>query len=171
MGIEDIIRRRVGKRRIGFSTEPVSDETKAEQNATLLAQVTPEDVLAFGLIPELVGRLPIITPLMPLSREALVQILTEPRNAIVKQYQHMFSLEGATLDFTDEALNLLAERAMKRETGARALRAVIDEYMLDLMYELPESNSEGVSYLIDRDAIEAGYSLAELPQRKKKHSA
>jgi ATP-dependent Clp protease ATP-binding subunit ClpX len=107
---------------------------------------------------------------MPLDRDALVKILTEPKNALVKQYQHMFSLEGATLEFTDDALALLAERAMKRDTGARALRAVLDEIMLEVMYELPEAQSAGVTYALDADAIEAGLTLSELPQRKAKEA-
>ncbi|HVP72336.1 MAG TPA: ATP-dependent Clp protease ATP-binding subunit ClpX, partial [Phycisphaerales bacterium] len=121
VGIEDIIRKRLGKSRIGFSTEPMSDDTAREKAAKLLADVTPEDVLGFGMIPELVGRLPILCPLMPLSREAMIQILTEPRNALIKQYQHLFSLENVKLEFTQDGLEVLAERAMKRETGARAL--------------------------------------------------
>ena len=108
---------------------------------------------------------------MPLDRDALIQILTEPKNALIKQYQHLFSLEGATLEFTSGALELVAERAMKRDTGARALRAVLDEYMLEAMYELPETESAGVTYVIDEDAIESCLSLAELPQRKAKESA
>jgi len=133
--------------------------------------VTPHDVLEFGLIPELVGRLPILCPLMPLGRDALVQILTEPKNALIKQYQHLFSLEGAVLEFTQDALDLLADRALKRETGARALRAVLDEFMLDVMYELPESSSEGVTYVVDAESLVNKLSLAEMPQRKAKESA
>ena len=108
---------------------------------------------------------------MPLDRDALVQILTEPKNALVKQYQHMFSLEGATLEFTQDALDLLADRAMKRDTGARALRAVLDEFMINVMYELPESQSEGVTYILDAESIEAGLSLDRIPQRQAKESA
>ena len=108
---------------------------------------------------------------MPLAQDAMVQILTEPKNALIKQYQHLFSLEGAQLEFTDDALECIADRAMKRKTGARALRAVVDEFMLDVMYELPEVDSEGVSYVIDAEAIENNFNLAELPQRKAKESA
>lgn len=167
-GIEEIIKKRLGKRRIGFTAEIATEKSHAEQTGELLAQVTPEDVLSFGLIPELVGRLPIITPLMPLTSAALVQILTEPKNAIVRQYQHLFSLEQATLEFTQDALELFADRALKRETGARALRAVLDEFMLDLMYELPEHDNAGVTYIIDADTVERNLTLAQIPQRKKK---
>ncbi len=171
VGVEDIIRKRIGRQRIGFSAEATEDKTKQQRSGELLVQVTPEDILEFGLIPELVGRLPILCPLMPLDRDALIQILTEPKNALIKQYQHLFSLEGATLEFTTAALELVAERAMKRDTGARALRAVLDEYMLEAMYELPESQSAGVTYIIDAESIENGLSLDRMPQRKAKESA
>ncbi|MHC4218627.1 MAG: ATP-dependent Clp protease ATP-binding subunit ClpX [Planctomycetota bacterium] len=170
VGIEDIVRKRIGKQRIGFSAEVPDDTTKQQRSGEILVQVTPEDVLEFGLIPELVGRLPIICPLMPLDRDALVKILTEPKNALVKQYQHLFSLEGAALEFADDALDLLAERAMQRDTGARALRAVLDELMLDVMYELPEAQTAGVTYMLDAESIEAGLSLTALPQRKAKEA-
>ena len=170
-GIDDIVRKRIGRRRIGFVEGSAAEQTEQQQLSEILAQITPEDVLEFGLIPELVGRLPIICPLMPLAQDAMVQILTEPKNALVKQYQHLFSLEGAQLEFTDDALECIADRAMTRKTGARALRAVVDEYMLDVMYELPEVDSQGVSYVIDAEAIENNLNLAELPQRKAKESA
>jgi len=171
VGIEDIIRKRLGKSRIGFSTEPMSDDTAREKAAKLLADVTPEDVLGFGMIPELVGRLPILCPLMPLSREAMIQILTEPRNALIKQYQHLFTLENVKLEFTRDALEILAERAMKRDTGARALRAVLDEFMLEIMFDLPERDLAGTTFIIDADAIENALTLEELPQRRAKESA
>ena len=171
VGVEDIIRKRIGRQRIGFSSDANEDKTKQQRSGEMLMQITPEDILEFGLIPELVGRLPILCPLMPLDRDALVQILTEPKNALAKQYQHMFSLEGATLEFTEDALFLLADRAMKRDTGARALRAVLDEYMIDVMYELPESQSAGVTYILDAESIENKLSLDRLPQRRAKESA
>jgi ATP-dependent Clp protease ATP-binding subunit ClpX len=171
VGIEDIIRKRLGKSRIGFNSDPVADQTGRQKLAEMLSQITPEDILSFGLIPELVGRLPILCPLMPLTRAAMVQILTEPKNALIKQYEHLFSLENTKLEFTQDALELLAERAMKRDTGARALRAVLDEYMLEIMYELPERDHAGTTYIIDADAIENGLNLEELPQRRAKESA
>ena len=133
---------------IGFG----SAQTAAEREQTdgeVLAQVTPEDILQFGLIPELVGRLPVITPLMPLTSEAMVRILTEPKNAIIKQYQHLFSLESAELDFTESALHAFADEAIRRKTGARALRAVMDEFMLDLMYDLPDRDNQNIVYVVD----------------------
>ena len=171
VGIEDIIRRRLGKRRIGFSTDPVTEQTRQQESGKYLSQVTPEDVLEFGMIPELVGRLPIVCPLMPLNRAAMVQILTEPKNALIKQFQHLFSLEGAGLEFTSHALEIIADRALQRETGARALRAVLDEYMMEIMYELPDVPCDGVTFIIDGDAIENGLPLRALPQRKAKESA
>jgi ATP-dependent Clp protease ATP-binding subunit ClpX len=169
VGLEEIIRRRVGKSRIGFSTLPQErDETK--ETAKLLEQVTADDLIEFGMIPEFVGRLPVIAPMVPLSVEALVSILTEPKNAIVRQYQHLFNLEGAKLTFTDDALVKIAERAVKRDTGARALRAVMEEVMLGLMYELPDHDNSGIEYIVDGSAIEKRRPLADL-RLKRKESA
>ncbi len=166
VGMEDIIRRRLGKTKIGFTshesdpTRPIADD-KAERE-WLLSQVTNSDVVEFGLIPELVGRLPVITPLMPLTDEALVQILTEPKNAIVRQYQHLFSLEGAKLTFTEGALLAIAQKAAKRSTGARALRAVMEEIMTDLMYDLPDMDNTNAEYVVDADHVERHRTLKEL---------
>ncbi|MAT80828.1 MAG: ATP-dependent Clp protease ATP-binding subunit ClpX [Phycisphaerae bacterium] len=172
-GIEELIQKRLGRQRIGFSAEsaPVSLKTSQKDASEFLGQITPQDVLQFGLIPELVGRLPVLTPLMPLSAEHMVRILTEPRNAIIRQYQHLFQIEGAGLEFTDDALTLLAERAMARGTGARALRAVLDEYMLNLMYDLPDLDNAGVTYVLDADSIERNLAIEELPRRTAKESA
>lgn len=166
VGMEDIIRRRLGKTKIGFTSHesdpnrPLGDE-KAERE-WLLSQVTNSDVVEFGLIPELVGRLPVITPLMPLTHEALVQILTEPKNAIIRQYQHLFSLEGAKLTFTEGALLAIAQKAAKRSTGARALRAVMEEVMTDLMFDLPDMDNTNAEYVVDADHVEAGRTLKDL---------
>jgi ATP-dependent Clp protease ATP-binding subunit ClpX len=103
---------------------------------------------------------------MPLTEEAMVRILTEPRNAIVKQYQHLFSLESATLEFTSDALHLIAKRAMERGTGARALRAVIDNFMIDVMYDLPDRDNQNSVYLIDAKGIEKGLDLDDMQQPK-----
>src|SRR5690242_958425 len=133
VGLEDIIRKRLGKRQIGFGSENSPVET-ARDRAQMLAQVQPEDLVEFGMIPEFVGRLPIAATLAPLDVKTLVNILTQPKNALVKQYQKFFRMEGSDLEFTDGALEKIAERALKRDTGARALRAVCEEIMLDLMY-------------------------------------
>ncbi|MCR9076403.1 MAG: AAA family ATPase, partial [bacterium] len=172
VGIEDIVRRRLGQTKIGFSigSPSTNSDTKERRHFAdnraerewLQSQISNEDVVEFGLIPELVGRLPVITPLMPLSNEALIQILTEPKNALVRQYQHLFAIEGASLTFSHDALELLAERAAKRATGARALRAVIEEVMMDHMFDLPEMNNDGVEYVIDRKSIENKTPLKDL---------
>jgi len=166
VGIEEIIRRRIGKRRIGFATDAdlVDD---AQERARTLAQVTPDDVLEFGMIPELVGRLPLIVPLDPLDERALMSILVEPRNALVRQYQRLFELEGAKLTVTEDALVEIAQRAMKRETGARALRAVVDEIMLDFMYDLPDMDNDGAEYVLDREAILSKAPLRQIRVQRK----
>ena len=170
VGIEEIIRRRIGRSRIGFANQAI-ETGSADETRELLAQITPDDVLEFGLIPELVGRLPIVCPLMPLDVSAMVRILTEPKNALVHQFQHLFRIEGAELEFTQSALEEIAKRALKRETGARALRAVMDELMLDMMYDLPDYEHEGATFIIDGEDVINGTHLAELPIRKKKESA
>ncbi|MBL9140485.1 MAG: ATP-dependent Clp protease ATP-binding subunit ClpX [Phycisphaerae bacterium] len=164
-GIEDIIKKRLGRSRIGFNSEPVSFDDKLAERAALITQVTPDDVLEFGMIPELVGRLPIVCPLHPLSRDAMIQILTEPKNALIRQFQHLFSLEGAGLEFSRDALELIADRALSRNTGARALRAVVDEIMIDLMYHLPEMDNVNTTYVMDADAITHGHALHKIRRR------
>jgi ATP-dependent Clp protease ATP-binding subunit ClpX len=169
-GIEDIIRRRLGSRRIGFASEH-DDVNTVESTSHVLSQVMPEDVLEFGLIPELVGRLPVITPLMPLSEEALMKILTEPKNALIKQYQHFFHLEEAELDFTECALRRIARKAMERDTGARALRAVMEEIMVNVMYDLPDRDNQGVRYVFDEGLVEGYKTLDDVTRVQKKESA
>jgi len=166
VGLDEIIRRRIGKSRIGFSTVPHErDETR--EAAKIVQQVTADDLIEFGMIPEFVGRLPVIAPMVPLSVKALMSILTEPKNAIARQYQHLFGLEGAKLIFTEGALRKIAERAVKRDTGARALRAVMEEIMLGLMYELPDHDNTGVEYIVDEAAIDRPRSLGELRIQRK----
>jgi len=169
-GIEEIISKRLGRRKIGFNTDPIARGSQ-EERQSVLGQVIVEDVLEFGMIPELMGRLPLITPLMPLDRGALVRILLEPKNALVRQYQHLFSLEGAQLEFTPGALDLIAQKALDRNTGARALRAVVDELMLDLMYALPELDNAGVTYCISEDAVRSGRATVDNIRRRARESA
>ncbi|MBA2873691.1 ATP-dependent protease ATP-binding subunit ClpX [Thermaerobacillus caldiproteolyticus] len=133
-GIEPIIKRRLGKKVIGFGTD-IQQENIDEKS--LLSKVLPEDLLKFGLIPEFVGRLPVITSLEPLDEQALVDILTKPKNAIVKQYQKMLELDEVELEFEEEALREIAKKAIERKTGARGLRSIIEGIMLDVMFELP----------------------------------
>jgi ATP-dependent Clp protease ATP-binding subunit ClpX len=161
VGLDEILRRRLGRRAIGFATEHAgSDNT--DDLGYLFSQVTPEDLIEYGMIPELIGRLPIMTALHPLGEETLVRILTEPKNALVRQYQHFFSMESSELEFTPSALSRLARQAMARDTGARALRGVMEELMLDLMYELPDLASQGSRFVIDAAAIDGRKKLGEL---------
>ncbi|BCJ88517.1 ATP-dependent protease ATP-binding subunit ClpX [Effusibacillus dendaii] len=135
-GLEQIIKRRLGKKVIGFGTneEQVANENKP---GSYLQKVLPEDLLKFGLIPEFVGRLPVLTTLEALDEAALIQILTEPKNALVKQYQKLMEMDDVQLEFSEEALAEIAKEAIKRNTGARGLRAIIESIMLDVMYEVP----------------------------------
>ena len=163
---------RLGRRLIGFASEQDVDETAAGHSA-VLSQVQPEDLVHYGMIPELIGRLPCVTSLGPLDQEAMVRILTEPRNAIVRQYEHFFDMEKAELQFTDEALAAIAKKAIKREVGARALRAVVEEMMLDLMYELPDqTDNDGQVYEITADMVTGKSETNLFTARKvKKESA
>lgn len=135
VGLEEIIGKRIGRKMIGFDKEAagLNDEVKGD----ILSQVEPEDMIRFGMIPEFVGRFPIISALKPLSENDLVHILTEPKNAIIRQYQKLFELEGINIKFPSEALHEIAKKALVRNTGARGLRAIIETLMLDVMYELP----------------------------------
>ena len=151
VGLEEIIRRRLGKRRIGFRSE-AHDVDEILESGDVLQQVQPEDLIEFGMIPEFIGRVPVITPLRPLDMAALVRVLTEPKNAIIRQYQHLFALENAKLTFTQAAMEEVARKAMERKTGARGLRGVLEQIMLELLYELPEVGRGG-EFVIDRDAV------------------
>jgi len=135
VGLEDIISRRIGKKTIGFGSDPTAREHKLGE---LLGQVTSDDLLDFGMIPEFIGRLPVLAPLDPLDEESLVRILTEPRNALVRQYKKLFEMEGSELEFTPQALQLIARMAKERDTGARGLRSIVEEVMTDIMFELPD---------------------------------
>jgi len=171
VGIEDIVRKRIGRKRIGFAVEAQVERTKSEDDSDMLAQIQPEDLLDFGLIPELIGRLPVTCALMPLSRAAMIQILTEPRNALAKQYQHLFGLEGTSLEFTQGALEAIADKALARETGARGLRSVMDELMTDLMYQLPDLDNSNVSYRVDEAAVRSGRLSPETIRQRVRESA
>ena len=150
--LEDIVARRIGRSAIGFTEGRRDTGNHIQRTRDILEQVTPEDLIAYGMIPEFVGRLPIIVPLMPLDEAALVSILTEPKNALLKQYQKYFALEGAELHFTPEALREIAHRAMERHTGARALRAIVENLMLDAMFELP-NRPKGFCYTVTAEVV------------------
>ena len=139
VGLDDIISRRMGRKTIGFGSNP---EHRERDLGELLSRVNSDDLLQFGMIPEFVGRLPVIAPLDPLDEEALVRILTEPRNALVRQYRKLFEMEGSELDFTPGALKMIASKAKERDTGARGLRSIVEKVMTDIMYELPDMTSK-----------------------------
>ncbi|WP_332647088.1 ATP-dependent protease ATP-binding subunit ClpX [Lysinibacillus sp. 54212] len=147
-GIEQIIKRRQGEKVIGFG----SNASKQEEQGSLLAQLIPEDLLKFGLIPEFIGRLPVLASLEQLNVDALVQILTEPKNALAKQYQKMLELDNVELEFEEQALVEIAKLAIERKTGARGLRSIIESTMLDVMFELP-SREDIVKCIITAETI------------------
>jgi ATP-dependent Clp protease ATP-binding subunit ClpX len=140
VGLEKIVGRRLGKRALGFRTDEDKEKqfnTTNQRDSEMLAQAQPQDLVKFGLIPEFVGRLPVMGVLSDLDESALVEILTKPKNAIVKQYQRLFEFENVKLKFTDDAVRAIAREAMHRKVGARGLRMILEELMLDLMYSLP----------------------------------
>lgn len=153
-GLDKVIQQRTEKTGIGFNAEVKSKED-GKQLSELFKQVEPEDLIKFGLIPELIGRLPVIATLEELDEDALMQILTEPKNAIVKQYQYLFSMEDAELTFTEEGLKAIAHKAMERKTGARGLRSIVENALLDTMYELPSMNG-AKTVVVDEDVINEG---------------
>ncbi len=149
-GIENIISRRIGKKTIGFGSQMASDVEN--DLGSLLSQVTADDLIEFGMIPEFVGRLPVNVSLQPLSTDALIQVLSEPKNALLRQYKKFFEFEGAELEFTRGALELIAARAKDRDTGARGLRTMVEEIMLESMYLLPDQE-RGQRYVVDEDVV------------------
>ena len=146
--LDDIIRRRIGRNAIGFG----ADVNKKTRNVEVLSQLEPEDLLKYGLIPEFVGRLPVVATLHDLEVDHLVQILKEPKNALIRQYEKMFELDNVKLTFNKEAIHTLAKEAIKRKTGARGLRSIIENSMLDLMYEIP-SDPDIKEVEINKDSI------------------
>jgi len=152
-GLDRIVERRVGKNSIGFGAEDL--EQRRVEPAEMLQEVRPEDLVQFGLIPEFVGRMPIITAVHQLGREDLVQILVEPKNALTKQYERFFQYDNAELVFHEDALWAIADKALERETGARGLRSIIENALTDVMFELP-SRSDIARCIVTRDTIERG---------------
>lgn len=153
-GLDKIVEARTNKQGgIGFSAELKKDKERIDLTE-LFKQVEPEDLVKFGIIPELIGRLPVITPLSELGEEALIQILTEPKNAIIKQYQALFKMEGVELKFTKDALIAIAQKAISRKTGARGLRSIVENLLLDTMYDLPSLNAKKVT--IGKACVEKG---------------
>jgi ATP-dependent Clp protease ATP-binding subunit ClpX len=149
-GLEKIIEGRIGRKGLGFGA---TLHTKADRDSVdVFGDVLPEDLLKFGMIPEFVGRLPVITSVRNLDQDALVRILTEPRNALVKQYERLFDLDGVELEFTDDAMEAVADQAIMRGTGARGLRAILEEVLLSVMYEVP-SRKDVAKVVITRDVV------------------
>jgi ATP-dependent Clp protease ATP-binding subunit ClpX len=157
VGLEKIISRRVGKKSLGFKTgeeaETEENVNASKRNYQLLSDVQPEDLIKFGLIPEFVGRLPVVGVLEDLDEFALIEILTRPKNAIIKQYQRLFEFENVRLKFSDEATRAIARQAMARKVGARGLRMILEELMLDLMYHLP-SQKKVKEFEVTREMVE-----------------
>ena len=149
-GIEQIIKRRLGKKVIGFGSNNVQEE----EDQNILRKVQPEDLLQFGLIPEFIGRLPVIATLDKLDEDALVEILTKPKNALVKQFQKLMELDNVELEFEEEALRAIAKKAIERKTGARGLRSIVESILLDIMYELP-SREDIAKCIITKDCVVA----------------
>ncbi|BAS45896.1 ATP-dependent protease ATP-binding subunit ClpX [Staphylococcus schleiferi] len=147
-GINEVIKRRLGEKVIGFASNEVSNYDEA----SLLEQIRPEDLQTYGLIPEFIGRVPIVANLETLDVEALKNILTQPKNALVKQYTKMLELDGVSLEFTDEALAAISEKAIERKTGARGLRSIIEEALIDIMYDIP-STEDVVNVVITKETI------------------
>ncbi len=170
VGLENILKKRLGKKMIGFDSELSGRTDEKTEYSDIVQQVIPEDIIEYGMIPEMVGRLPVITTLSALDENALIDILTKPKNALCKQYQKFFEMEDAELEFTDDALHALAQRALERDTGARALRAIAEELMVDLMYQLPEE-PKPARYVITRDIVEGKAELFTAKQKVKKESA
>ena len=163
VGVDDIIRRRLGKRTIGFGQEAGRKEER--DLSQILPEVTSDDILEYGLIPELVGRMPVVTALTPLDEPGLINVLTEPKNALVKQYQSLFNMENCELQFTDEGLREVARKALEKGTGARGLRSIIEQVMLEIMYELPEQ-PKGSRFVIDENVVRGDEGMYKLPESK-----
>jgi ATP-dependent Clp protease ATP-binding subunit ClpX len=161
-GIDKIVAARINKNKMGFARD-VKDKKEDEE---LLKFIQPEDLLKYGLIPELIGRIPVVAPLHQLSEEAMRSILTDPKNAILKQYKKLFLMEGVELEFDKFALDAIVEKAMIKKTGARALRSIVEEFMLDIMYELP-NRKDVEKCIITKDVLEKGKEPIFIKSEKK----
>src|SRR5690554_5497471 len=162
-GLEDIVSSRVGKHGVGFGA-PLHDKSK---DVDLFSEVLPEDLHKFGLIPEFIGRLPVVTSVSPLDQDALIEILTGPRNALVKQYQRMFEIDGVDLEFDDDALRSIADLAVERKTGARGLRAILEDVLGPIMFEIP-STEDVKKVVVTRAAVDEGAPPTVVMERKRK---
>ena len=171
VGIEDIVGRRLGKKSIGFGQGAAqSAKSSDERDAQYLSQLVSDDILEFGLIPELLGRLPVLATLNPLDEDALVRVLQEPKNALIRQYKKLFQMEDAELDFTAGAIRAIAGKAYEKKTGARGLRSIVESLMLDIMFELPDL-PPGAKYEITEDVVAGQQQVIPLPTRIQQKSA
>ncbi len=159
VGLEKVVEQRIGKKSIGF-IQPGEGQSKEKRNADILRHLEPDDLVRFGMIPEFIGRVPMVAVVEPLDEEALIAILTEPRSALVKQYQKLLTMDNVQLEFKPEALRAIAQEAYRRKTGARALRGIVEELMLEVMYELP-SRKDVAHCTVTREMVEKR-STAEL---------
>ncbi len=164
VGLTDIIGRRLGRKSIGFAASAAEKQERTESE--LLNQVIADDLIEFGMIPEFVGRLPVLAPLDPLDEDAMVRILTEPKNALVRQYQKLFEMEGAEVVFEPAALKEIAKLAKTRDTGARGLRAIVEDLMMDVMFELPDQDHKG-THVVSADVVHGHRRLFEKKPGKK----
>ena len=167
VGLAEMIASRIGEGSMGFTGRPKSTSVKEDHN--VLEQVLPQDLIKFGLIPEFVGRVPVVAALHELDQAALVRILREPKDAMVRQYQKMFDFEGVELRFTDEALVAIAEKAISRKIGARGLRAIVEDFMLDIMYHLP-GRQDVQEVVITREVVEQAIDPLSVVGQKKSAS-
>jgi ATP-dependent Clp protease ATP-binding subunit ClpX len=165
-GLEDIVAKRTGRSLMGFGRGGGSDPTASQARAEMLRQVQPHDLIDYGMIPEFVGRLPVLTTLDPLSRMDMVRVLQEPKNALVRQYQQVFAMENATLEFDADALLGIADKALERETGVRALRSILEELVLDTMFELPEAPRDSV-FRVTKNVVDGSEPLRGVAKRRK----
>jgi ATP-dependent Clp protease ATP-binding subunit ClpX len=165
VGLEDIIRKRLGRKTMGFGS--VSGDKNEQTLASILPLVQTEDILEFGMIPELVGRLPVLSSLSPLDHAGLVKVLTEPKNALLKQYQTLFEMEDCHLEFSPSALQAIAAKALDKGTGARGLRSIVEQVMVDIMFELPDQ-PKGSKFAIDEDIVQGRRHLFPLSEPMQK---
>jgi ATP-dependent Clp protease ATP-binding subunit ClpX len=167
VGLDNVIARRTGRKTIGFGSNP---EMRDSSLGEMLSKVTSDDLIEFGMIPEFIGRLPVLAPLDPLDEGALMRILTEPKNALVRQYQKLFEMEGAELEFDTTALMEIARRAKERDTGARGLRSIVEEIMLDIQFELPDMEAKA-KYTVTDAVVRGDRKLFESQPTSDKKSA
>lgn len=167
-GLEKLIQKRTDNASLGFGSQLRTSLDKDETRQKLLRRVEPDDLVKFGLIPELIGRLPVVTVLDPLDEQALIRVLTEPKNSIVRQYKELFGLDNAELQFTDAALHAIAKKTIERKSGARGLRSVVEELLIPIMYEIP-SDPTIIRVVIDEDTVEGGKPHLEYGAVRKRY--